>query len=58
MQFKDLERASIVHAVKIWKRHLLGVRCCIYTDNKSLKYMFTQRELNIRQLRWLEFVKN
>jgi hypothetical protein len=37
---------------------LFGLRCDIYTDHKSLKYIFTQSELNMRQRRWLELVKN
>jgi hypothetical protein len=37
---------------------LYGQKCDIYTDHKSLKYIFTQLELNMRQLRWLELIKN
>jgi hypothetical protein len=37
----DLELAAIVHALKIWRHYLMGVRCNIYTDYKSLKYIFT-----------------
>ena len=44
----DLELAAIVHALKIWRHHLLGNVCHIYTDHKSLKYIFTQPELNMR----------
>ncbi|WVZ63291.1 LOW QUALITY PROTEIN: hypothetical protein U9M48_012933 [Paspalum notatum var. saurae] len=54
----DLELAAVVHALKIWKHYLFGTRCEIYTDHKSLKYIFTQNELNMRQRRWLELIKD
>jgi hypothetical protein len=47
----DLELAAIVFALKIWRHYLYGERCEIYTDHKSLKYFFTQKELNMRQRR-------
>jgi hypothetical protein len=43
----DLELAVIVHALKIWRHYLLGNVCNVYTDHKSLKYIFTQSELNM-----------
>ncbi|KAK3129330.1 hypothetical protein QOZ80_6BG0477810 [Eleusine coracana subsp. coracana] len=54
----DLELAAVVHALKIWRHYILGHRCEIYTDHKSLKYIFTQTELNLRQRRWLELIKD
>ena len=54
----DLELASVVHALKIWRHYLMGHRCEIYTDHKSLKYIFTQTDLNLRQRRWLELIKD
>jgi hypothetical protein len=54
----DLELAAMVHALKIWRHYLLGNICHIYTDHKSLKYIFTQSELNMRQRRWLELIKD
>ncbi|WVZ58481.1 hypothetical protein U9M48_008753, partial [Paspalum notatum var. saurae] len=45
----DIELAAVVHASKIWRHYLLGNTCNIYTDHKSLKYIFTQPELNMRQ---------
>jgi hypothetical protein len=48
----------VVHALKIWRHYLLGNICHIYTDHKSLKYIFTQLELNMRQRRWLELIKD
>jgi hypothetical protein len=47
----DLELAAVVHALKIWRHHLMGAKCNIYTDHKSLKYIFTQADLNMRQRR-------
>jgi len=54
----DLELAAVVHALKLWRQYLLGNLCHIYTDHKSLKYIFTQPELNMRQRRWLELIKD
>jgi hypothetical protein len=54
----DLELAAIVHALKIWRHYLIGKRCEIYSDHKSLKYIFTQLDLNLRQRRWLELIKD
>jgi hypothetical protein len=51
----DLELAVVVHALKIWRHYLIGN---IFTDHKSLKYIFTQSELNMRQQRWLELIKD
>ncbi|WVZ48586.1 hypothetical protein U9M48_000007 [Paspalum notatum var. saurae] len=54
----DLELAAVVDALKIWRHYLLGNTCHIYTDHKSLKYIFTQPKLNMRQRRWLELIKD
>ncbi|WVZ80118.1 hypothetical protein U9M48_027621 [Paspalum notatum var. saurae] len=54
----DLELAAVVLALKIWRHYLIGNKCDIYTDHKSLKYIFTQSELNMRQRRWLELIKD
>jgi hypothetical protein len=54
----DLELAVVVHALKNWRHYLYGQKCDIYTDHKSLKYIFTQSELNMRQRRWLELIKD
>ena len=54
----DLELAAVIFALKIWRHYLYGVSCDIYTDHKSLKYIFTQKELNMRQRRWLELMKD
>jgi ribonuclease HI len=54
----DLELAAVVHALKMWRHYLMGTRCNIYTDQKSLKYIFTQADLNMRHRRWLELIKD
>ena len=52
----DLELAAVVFALKLWRHYLYGVHCKVYTDHKSLKYIFTQKEINMRQRRWLELM--
>jgi hypothetical protein len=54
----DLELAAVVHAPKTWRHYLYGQKCDIYMDHKSLKYIFTQSKLNMRQRRWLELIKD
>jgi hypothetical protein len=54
----DFELATVIHALKIWRHYLMGNKCDIYTDHKSLEYIFTQLELNFRQRRWLELIKD
>jgi hypothetical protein len=48
----------VVHALKIWRHYRIGHRCEIYNDHKSLKYIFTQNDLNLRQCCWLELIKD
>ncbi|KAL0534148.1 hypothetical protein IC582_028432 [Cucumis melo] len=52
------ELAAVVFALKIWRHYLYGEKIQIFTDHKSLKYFFTQKELNMRQRRWFELVKD
>jgi hypothetical protein len=54
----DLEFLAVVHALKVWRHYLLGNLVHIYTDHKSLKYLFTQPDLNMRHRRWLEPIKD
>ncbi|KAK1429741.1 hypothetical protein QVD17_11959 [Tagetes erecta] len=54
----DLELAAVVFALKIWRHYLYGTKCTLYTDHKSLKYFFEQKDLNMRQRRWLELIKD
>jgi len=53
----DLELAAIVYALKIWRHYLFREKVEIYTDHQSLKYIFKQKELNMRQRRWLELAQ-
>jgi hypothetical protein len=48
---RDLELAAVVHALKIWGHYMIGNKCQIFTDHKSLKYIFTYKDLNLRQQR-------
>ena len=54
----DLELAAMVHALNIWRHYLIGNKCEIFTDHKSLKYIFTHLDLNLQQRRWLELIKD
>jgi hypothetical protein len=54
----DLELEAVVHALKTRRHYLYGQKCDVYTDHKSLKYIFTQSELNMRQQRLLELIKD
>jgi hypothetical protein len=54
----DLELAAVVMALRTWRHYLLGNVVHIYTDHKSLKYIFTQPDLNMRQRRWFELIKD
>jgi hypothetical protein len=54
----DLELAVVVHGLKIWRHYMYGNKCRIFTDHKSLKYIFMQKEHNLRQWRWLELIKD
>ena len=52
----DLELAAVVFALKIWRSYLYGEKVQIFTDHQSLKYVFTQGDLNLRQHRWMELL--
>ncbi|CAL9012416.1 unnamed protein product, partial [Prunus brigantina] len=54
----DLELAAIVHALKVWRHYLYRERFELYSDHKSLKYLFTQNELNLRQRHWMEYLED
>ncbi|GJW63343.1 putative reverse transcriptase domain-containing protein [Tanacetum coccineum] len=53
----DLELGSVVFALKIWRHYLYGTRCTVFTDHKSLQHILDQKELNMRQRRWLELLR-
>ena len=54
----DLKLTMVVFALKIWRHYLYGEKCRIFIDHKSLKYLLTRKELNLRQRRWLELFKD
>ena len=54
----DLELVAVIFALNIWRHFLFGETCKIFTDHKSLKYLFFQKELNMRQRRWIEFLED
>ncbi|GKA38946.1 hypothetical protein Tco_0731497 [Tanacetum coccineum] len=54
----DLELGAVVFALKIWRHYLYGTRCTIFTDHKSLQHILDQKELNMRQRRWLELLSD
>ena len=54
----DLELAAVIFALKTWRHYLYGATCQIFTNHKSLKYLFTQKELNLRQRMWMELLKD
>ena len=54
----DLELAAIMLACKIWRHYWYGATCKIFTDHKSLKYIFTQKDLSMRQIRWVDLSKD
>ncbi|GKB29591.1 putative reverse transcriptase domain-containing protein, partial [Tanacetum coccineum] len=54
----DLELGSVIFALKIWRHYLYGTRCTMFTDHKSLQHILDQKELNMRQRRWLELLSD
>jgi len=54
----DLELAAVVFTLKIWRYYLHGVHYEVFIDYQSLKYLFSQEDMNLRQTRWLEFLKD
>ncbi|WMV50946.1 hypothetical protein MTR67_044331 [Solanum verrucosum] len=53
----DLELAVVVYALKIWRYYLYGVKCEVFTNHRSLQHVFTQKDLNLRQRRWMKLLK-
>ncbi|GJT35310.1 putative reverse transcriptase domain-containing protein [Tanacetum coccineum] len=54
----DLELGAVVFALKIWRHYLYGTKCTVFIDHKSLQHILDQKDLNMRQHRWLELLKN
>jgi len=54
----DLELAAVVFTLRLWRHYLNGTEVQIFTNHKSLKYLMSQKELNMRQRRWVELIKD
>nr|GEV41481.1 retrotransposon protein, putative, Ty3-gypsy subclass [Tanacetum cinerariifolium] len=54
----DLELGAVVFALKMWRHYLYGTKCVVFTDHKSLQHILDQKELNMRQCRWLELLSD
>ncbi|GJX80996.1 putative reverse transcriptase domain-containing protein [Tanacetum coccineum] len=54
----DLELGAVVFALRLWRHYLYGTKCTMYTDHKSLQYILDQKELNMRQRRWIELLSD
>ncbi|GJU46071.1 putative reverse transcriptase domain-containing protein [Tanacetum coccineum] len=54
----DLELGAVVFALMIWRHYLYGMKCVVFTDHKSLQHILDQKELNMRQRRWLELLSD
>nr|GFA10623.1 putative reverse transcriptase domain-containing protein [Tanacetum cinerariifolium] len=54
----DLELGAVVFALRLWRHYLYGTKCVVYTDHKSLQYILDQKELNMRQQRWIELLSD
>ncbi|GKD09850.1 putative reverse transcriptase domain-containing protein, partial [Tanacetum coccineum] len=54
----DLELGAIVFALRLWRHYLYGTKCVVFTDHKSLHYILNQKELNMRQRRWIELLSD
>ncbi|GJU82960.1 putative reverse transcriptase domain-containing protein [Tanacetum coccineum] len=58
MHPEDLELGAIVFALRLWRHYLYGTKCVVFTDHKSLQYILNQKELNLRQRRWIELLSD
>nr|GFC73334.1 putative reverse transcriptase domain-containing protein [Tanacetum cinerariifolium] len=54
----DLELGAVVFALNIWRHYLYGTKCMVFTDHKSLQHILNQKDLNMRQCRWLELLSD
>nr|GFC95027.1 putative reverse transcriptase domain-containing protein [Tanacetum cinerariifolium] len=55
---RDLELGAVVFDLRLWRNYLYGTKCTVYTDHKSLQYILDQKELNMRQRRWVELLSD
>ncbi|GJR04926.1 putative reverse transcriptase domain-containing protein [Tanacetum coccineum] len=54
----DLKLGVVVFALRLWRHYLYGTKCVVFTDHKSLQYILNQKELNLRQRRWIELLSD
>ncbi|GKA34906.1 putative reverse transcriptase domain-containing protein [Tanacetum coccineum] len=54
----DLELGAIIFAIRLWRHYLYGTKCVVFTNHKSLQYILNQKELNLRQQRWIELLSD
>nr|GFC56637.1 putative reverse transcriptase domain-containing protein [Tanacetum cinerariifolium] len=54
----DLELGAVVFALRLWRHYLYDTKCTVHTDHKSLQYILDQKELNMRQRRWIELLSD
>ncbi|GJU56296.1 putative reverse transcriptase domain-containing protein [Tanacetum coccineum] len=54
----DLELEAVIFGLRLWRHYLYGIRCVVYTDHKSMQYFLNQKELNMRQRRWIELLSD
>nr|GEX23523.1 putative reverse transcriptase domain-containing protein [Tanacetum cinerariifolium] len=54
----DLELGAVIFALRLWRHYLYGMKCVVFTDHKSLQYILNQKELNLRQQRWIELLND
>ncbi|GJT37434.1 putative reverse transcriptase domain-containing protein [Tanacetum coccineum] len=54
----DLELGAVIFALRLWRHYLYGTKCVVFTDHKSLRYILNQKELNLRQRRWIELLSD
>ncbi|GKA73924.1 putative reverse transcriptase domain-containing protein [Tanacetum coccineum] len=54
----DLELGAVVFALRLWRHYLYGTKCVVFIDHKSLQYILNQKELNLRQRRWIELLSD
>ncbi|GJU33073.1 putative reverse transcriptase domain-containing protein [Tanacetum coccineum] len=54
----DLELGTVVFTLRLWRHYLYGTKCVVITDHKSLQYILNQKELNLRQQRWIDLLSD
>ncbi|GKE88529.1 putative reverse transcriptase domain-containing protein, partial [Tanacetum coccineum] len=54
----DLELGAVIFALRLWRHYFYGTKCVVFTDHKSLQYILNQKELNLRQRRWIELLSD